>query len=261
MVRLQPNPDSPKLDPIIQQTMYVLVAPDGSIQPTTLSPDEATCLGSLQLMHSAALGLSTEKLKAKGFYITPVKVTVVPAEAIASSHAPAWIEGTIDPPELGKRYPIRFSDGQYSTAIFNGHGHWEEYLRGTLNANEFEWLNDAPRARETRGIDMEGIAWAERPAGPTLYKYGAISSCFSLEADNRLTAYATMIVHCGESAHLLVIYSPEDSKKDRWTTFANGGDFLARLDEIFGGPAYFEKYVQENKPAIMECYKTIKRLI
>lgn len=91
------------------------------------------------------------------------------------------------------------------------------------------------------------------------YEYGAMSSLFSLEASNKLTAYATMAVHYNQSANLVVIYSPEESKEDSWTDFT--GKISERLDEIFGGENCFDKYIENNLEEIKECYRTIKRII
>lgn len=93
----------------------------------------------------------------------------------------------------------------------------------------------------------------------TTYEYGAMSCMFSLEAENKLTAYATMCLHYNRSNHLLVIYSPESSKEDQWTAF--DGKVAARLDEIFGGEGSFDKYLEQNIEAVKACYKSIKRLV
>jgi hypothetical protein len=84
--------------------------------------------------------------------------------------------------------------------------------------------------------------------GAVPYEYGAMSSKFRLYATNKLTAYATMILHYQNSPHLVAIYSPEESKADR-------------LDEIFGGKDSFDKYLQEHISEIRECYKGLKRLV
>ena len=91
------------------------------------------------------------------------------------------------------------------------------------------------------------------------YEYGAMSSKFSCEAENKLTAYASMVYHYDRSNHLLVIYSPESSKEDSWTSF--DGKVSERLDEIFGGKDSFDKYVSAHTKEIQACSKTIKRLI
>ena len=98
----------------------------------------------------------------------------------------------------------------------------------------------------------------------TKYEYGAMSSKFSLVAENKLTAYATMCLHYGDDLHLLVIHSP-DCKDDRWFSPSGKLDFLHKntyeiLDEIFGGEGCLNKYIADNVDAIRECYKSIKRI-
>lgn len=91
------------------------------------------------------------------------------------------------------------------------------------------------------------------------YEYGAMSSKFKLEASNKLTAYCTMCLHYSKSNHLLVIYSPESSKDDQWTSF--DGKVAARLDEIFGGENTFDIYLESHIEEIKACYETIERLV
>ena len=90
-----------------------------------------------------------------------------------------------------------------------------------------------------------------------------MSSKFSLQAENKLTAYVTMIMHYDQSAHLLVIYSPIECEEDSWTSF--DGKISKRLHEIFGGkdgePDAFDKYVEDHIDEIKSCYDTIKRLV
>jgi hypothetical protein len=93
----------------------------------------------------------------------------------------------------------------------------------------------------------------------TEYEYGAMSSKFKLKAENKLTAYVAMCLHYGSSNHLVMIYSPESSKKDIWCSF--DGKVADRLDEIFGGEGKFDEYVDNNIDAIRECYNTIEQLI
>jgi hypothetical protein len=89
------------------------------------------------------------------------------------------------------------------------------------------------------------------------YTYGAMSSKFSVMASDKLVAYAAMVYHYDRQAHLLVIYSPEECKEDRWASF--DGKISDRLDEIFGGD--FDGYVMEHIEEIKEAFKTIKRLV
>ena len=95
--------------------------------------------------------------------------------------------------------------------------------------------------------------------GAVPYEYGAMSSKFRLYATNKLTAYATMVLHYWNSPHLVAIYSPEESKADSWMSF--DGKCSDRLDEIFGGKDSFDKYLQEHLSEIRECYKGLKRLV
>ncbi len=91
------------------------------------------------------------------------------------------------------------------------------------------------------------------------FEYGAMSSLYSLEAENKLTAYCAMIGHYTTSAHMLVVYEPKDLvKDDNWTDFS--GQISARLDEIFGGAGSFDKYYSENIALIKAAYSSKKRL-
>ena len=100
------------------------------------------------------------------------------------------------------------------------------------------------------------------------YTYGAMSSKYELEADDKLTAYAAMVCHYNQSAHLLVIYSPEECKEDSWTTI--DGKISEKLHEIFGGNTddykpeendAFDKYIDEHIDEVKAAYKSIKQLI
>ncbi len=93
----------------------------------------------------------------------------------------------------------------------------------------------------------------------TIYEYGAMSSKYQLQAKNKLTAYAAMVLHYKSSSHLIVIYSPVECRKDNWTNMF--GEISERLDEIFGGKDSFSKYFDDNLKEIRECYNSIKRLI
>lgn len=91
------------------------------------------------------------------------------------------------------------------------------------------------------------------------YEYGAMSSKYSLEAENKLTAYCTILAHYGNSNHLVVIYSPEENKSDNWASL--DGKVSERLDEIFGGEGSFDAYFENNLEEIKACYKTIKQIV
>lgn len=93
----------------------------------------------------------------------------------------------------------------------------------------------------------------------TVYEYGAMSTKFKLVAKNKLTAYATMVLHYNRSAHMMVIYTPEECKEDSWTNIT--GQISERLDEVFGGEDSFDKYLEANEFEISECYKTIEKVV
>ena len=47
-----------------------------------------------------------------------------------------------------------------------------------------------------------------------IFEYGIMSSKYSIEVENKLTAYAAMIMHLGPaSTAFIAIYSPEESRK------------------------------------------------
>lgn len=92
------------------------------------------------------------------------------------------------------------------------------------------------------------------------YEYGAMSSKYSIEADNKLTAYAAMVVQFNSAPQLVAIYSPKESaENDSWLMRTT--DLQQRLDEIFGGDGEFMKYLDEHTEEIRKACKTIKQLI
>lgn len=93
----------------------------------------------------------------------------------------------------------------------------------------------------------------------TQYEYGAMSSRYSLQAKNKLTAYAAMCVQYQSSAHLIALYEPIESKNDSWLNPM--GQISERLDEIFGGKDSFDKYFEDNINDIKEAYNTIKQIV
>lgn len=94
----------------------------------------------------------------------------------------------------------------------------------------------------------------------TTFEYGAMSSRYSIEAEDKRTAYCAMLVHFGRSNHLIALYAPEDIvKNDSWLN--PFGEIAGRLDEIFGGEGEFDKYLSEHGKEITEAYETIKQLI
>lgn len=65
-----------KIDELIKEKMYALIAPDGSIQIATLSPDFETCLGFIEIMNDSGVGLPYNQMIAKGFDVKMVTVTI-----------------------------------------------------------------------------------------------------------------------------------------------------------------------------------------
>ena len=93
-----------------------------------------------------------------------------------------------------------------------------------------------------------------------IFEYGIMSSKYSIEAENKLTAYAAMNIHFDPgSAGLITIYSPEESRKnDSWLL---AYPIVKRLDEIFGGDGSFFKYLDDHQDEIKKTLDTIKQLV
>ena len=93
-----------------------------------------------------------------------------------------------------------------------------------------------------------------------IFEYGGMSSKYSIESENKLTAYAAMIIHFGPAAAVFIaIYSPEESRKaDSWLL---AYPLNKRLDEIFGGDGSFFKYLDEHQDEIKNALDTIEQLV
>lgn len=92
-----------------------------------------------------------------------------------------------------------------------------------------------------------------------IFEYGAMSSRFSLEADNKYTAYAAMLLHYGRNNHLIALYEPEEVvKNDSWLNIF--GKIAERLDEIYGGEGKFDDYFEAHQEDISKAYKTIRQI-
>ena len=93
-----------------------------------------------------------------------------------------------------------------------------------------------------------------------IFEYGGMSSKYSIEAENKLTAYAAMSIHFGPAAAgFIAIYSPDESRKnDSWLL---AYPLNKRLDEIFGGDGSFFKYLDEHQDEIKNTLDTIKQLV
>jgi protein gp37 len=92
------------------------------------------------------------------------------------------------------------------------------------------------------------------------FTYGAMSSKYSVQAANKLTAYVCMVAQYDRSAFAVVMYEPEEIvEDDQWCSF--DGKIAARLDEIFGGENAFDLYCESHLEEIKACYKTIKQIV
>jgi hypothetical protein len=65
-----------QIDELKDDEMYCLTAPDGSLQLTTLSPDFATCVAIVKMLHKHGMSQSLSKMLYSGFKIMPVRVTI-----------------------------------------------------------------------------------------------------------------------------------------------------------------------------------------
>ena len=92
-----------------------------------------------------------------------------------------------------------------------------------------------------------------------IVEYGAMSSRYSVEAENKLTCYVAMVYHYDSQAHLIALYAPEECREDMWLTIT--GKISKRLDEIFGGDGAFDKYTDDHMDEIKKAFESIKRLI
>jgi hypothetical protein len=93
-----------------------------------------------------------------------------------------------------------------------------------------------------------------------IFEYGVMSSKYSCEAENKLTAYVVMCLHYGSNNHMIALYEPKEIvKNDSWINIT--GQVSTRLDEIFGGENGFDKYVETHVNEIRACYKTIKQIV
>lgn len=91
------------------------------------------------------------------------------------------------------------------------------------------------------------------------FEYGAMSSRFRIQTEDKFTAYATMVLHFASCPRLVAIYEPEDlAKQDSWLMH---NPVEQRLDEIFGGKGAFLKFMYEHEQEIKEVFQTIEKII
>ena len=90
------------------------------------------------------------------------------------------------------------------------------------------------------------------------FEYGAMSSRFRLQTEDKFTAYATMVLQFISNPQLVALYEPADlAKQDSWLMHSH---VEQRLDEIFGGKGLFIKYLDEHKVEIKEAYQRVEQI-
>ena len=83
-----------------------------------------------------------------------------------------------------------------------------------------------------------------------------MSNKWSVEAEDKLVCYATILIHLGSNGYNMVMLYTEECKNDQWA-FSDNTE--KRLKEIFGEDvfAFMDKHENEIKKAV----KTIKKLV
>jgi hypothetical protein len=99
----------------------------------------------------------------------------------------------------------------------------------------------------------------EKPTeGKLIVKYGIMSNLWQVEAEDKLTAYAAILISQGANARFVVIFN-EELEADNWT-FSK--DLIKRIGEIFGGSETdYENYLKSHKEEIQRALHTIKKLV
>jgi hypothetical protein len=93
-------------------------------------------------------------------------------------------------------------------------------------------------------------------------EFGAMSSKYSIQATNKLTAYVGILMYMSNSPHLIALYSPKEIvENDSWLSI--DGKIADRLDEIFGGKDSFDNYSMNpnNKDSIIKAIKGVKKIL
>lgn len=87
-------------------------------------------------------------------------------------------------------------------------------------------------------------------------EYGIMSNKWSVEAEDKLVCYATILIHLGSNGYNMVMLYNEECKNDQWA-FSDNTE--KRLKEIFGEDvfAFMDKHADEIKKAV----KTIKKFV
>lgn len=89
------------------------------------------------------------------------------------------------------------------------------------------------------------------------YKYSIGETVSTLEADDKMIAYAAMLAHADTDLHKMKIISPESSQADNWTA-EDPATAEQKALALFGGPEGFPKFLQDNHEAVIKSLKTIK---
>lgn len=91
-----------------------------------------------------------------------------------------------------------------------------------------------------------------------IVEYGIMSNKWEVEAESKLTAYATIILTQRQSVNMVVIYN-EDLKGDNWAFSEN---VSKRIGEIFGGDIKdFYGYLDSHVEEIRKASKTIRKIL
>lgn len=90
-----------------------------------------------------------------------------------------------------------------------------------------------------------------------IVEYGIMSNKWSIEAENKFVAYAAICMVHYDHPSLVAVYN-EELKDDSWLLNEH---IVNRLDEIFGGPDSFGKFIMEHRDEILKAMDTIKKLV
>lgn len=89
-----------------------------------------------------------------------------------------------------------------------------------------------------------------------IVEYGIMSNKWSVEADDKLVCYATILIHIGSNGYNMVVLYNEECKQDQWAFSSN---IEERLKEIFGEDVF--KFMDAHENEIRAAIKTIKKLV
>lgn len=89
-------------------------------------------------------------------------------------------------------------------------------------------------------------------------EYGIMSCKWSIEAEEKLTAYAAILISQPKDAGMIVLYS-EGCENDQWAFSDNMSE---RIGEIFGGKfSDFDLYVKNHVEEIRKAIHSIKTVL